>query len=156
LLTDAVNFIQRMISFIDATHIEYKVMLYLSDTQLWELLVIFLERTFEDLRSARCRIQDASEHEPALLLWHIMKSHEVMAKYLRLDFKKHPSLNGILFQKILKSSPLSGFQAKIQVLEKTTNTMNGAISGMKTQLAAAKSRRHVCISSRWAEQQDAD
>jgi hypothetical protein len=140
LLTDTVNFIQLMISFIDATYIEYKVMSYLSDTQLWELLVTFLEQIFEDLRAARCQIQDASEHEPSLLLWDIMKSHEVMAEYLRLDFKKHPSLNGILVQKILKSSPSSGFQMKIQALEKTTNTMNGSILGMQTRLASVKTK----------------
>jgi hypothetical protein len=113
LLTDTVNCIQHMISFIDATYIEYKVMSYLSDTQLWELLVSFLEQIFEDLRAARCRIQDASEHEPSLLLWGIMKSYEVMADYLRLDFKKNPSLNGIFVHKILKGSPLSDFQTKI-------------------------------------------
>jgi hypothetical protein len=140
LLTDTVNFIQRMVSFIDATYIEYKVMSYLSDTQLWELLVSFLEQIFEDLRQVRCRIQDASEHEPSLLLWGIMKSHEVMAEYLRLDFKKHASLNGILVQKILKGSPSSGFQTKIQALEKTTNTMNGSISGMKTRLATVEAK----------------
>jgi hypothetical protein len=51
LLIDTVNFIQRLVSFIDSTYIEYKVMSYLSDVQLWELLVGFLEQIFEDLRA---------------------------------------------------------------------------------------------------------
>jgi hypothetical protein len=101
---------------------------------LWELLVGFLEQIFEDLRAARCRIQDASA------LWGIMKSHEVMEEYLKPDFRKHPSLNGLLVQKILKSSPSLGMNSKIQVLEKTVNTMKGAISGLRTRLAAVETK----------------
>jgi hypothetical protein len=85
LLIDTVNFVQRLVSFIDSTYIEYKVMSHLSDRQLWELLVSFLEQIFEDLRAARCPIHDVSEHDPGVLLWGVLKSHEVMDEYMSVS-----------------------------------------------------------------------
>jgi hypothetical protein len=119
----SVNFVQRMVSFIDSIYIEYKASSFFTEQQLWELCVGYLEQIFEDLRSARCLIQDASENDTAILLWGIMKCHEVMDAYVKLDFRKHPSLNGILLQKVLSSSPATGLTSKVQSVEKTVNTV---------------------------------
>jgi hypothetical protein len=82
LLIDMDNFIQRLVGFIDATYIEYKVLSYMGEDQLWELLVSFIEQVFEDLRAAQCMTQDASEGDSSLLLWGIMKAQH--------DFRKPP------------------------------------------------------------------
>jgi hypothetical protein len=134
LLIDTVNFIQRLVGFIDATYIEYKVLSYMSDDQLWELLVSFIEQVFKDLRVARCIIQDASENDSSLLLWGIMRAHDVMDEYIKHDFRKHPALNGILVQRILRSSPTSGMHAQVQSVEKSITSINGALPGIKTRL----------------------
>jgi hypothetical protein len=140
LLVDSVNFIQRLIAFVDSTYIEYKVMSYLTDTQLWELLVAFIEQIFEDMRAARCIIQDASETESTVLLWGIMKCHEVMQDYLKHDFRKHPTLNGILVQKILKSSPSSGVHTRLQTVEMSVTSINGSVSAIKTRLSVIETK----------------
>jgi hypothetical protein len=93
LCSDSVNFIQRMVGFIDGIHMEYKASAFFSEVRLWELCVSYLEQIFEDLRAARCLIQDASENDTSILLWGILKSHEVMDDYLCHDFRKHPSLS---------------------------------------------------------------
>jgi hypothetical protein len=64
----SVNFVQRMVSFIDSMYIEYKASSFFTEQQLCELCVGYLEQIFEGLRSARCLIQDASETDTAILL----------------------------------------------------------------------------------------
>jgi hypothetical protein len=164
---DTVNFIQRLVGFIDATYIEYKVLSYMGEDKLWELLVSFIEQVFEDLRAAWCMIQDASEGESSLLLWWIMRAHDVMEEYIKHDFRKHPALNGILVQRILRSSPTSGMHARVQSVEKTITGINGTLPGIKTRLSAVEVRtakalklgrvgweRHGQGESEWTEGQN--
>jgi hypothetical protein len=125
LLIDTVNFIQRLVG-------------YMGEEQLWELLVSFIEQVFEDLWAARCIIQDASEGESSLLLWGIMRAHDVMEEYIKHDFSKHPALNGILVQRILRSSPTSGIYARVQSVEKAITSINGTLPGVKTRLSAVE------------------
>jgi hypothetical protein len=134
--SNSVSFIQRLVGFIDSIYMEYKASAFFSETRLWELCVSYLEQVFEDLRAARCLIQDASENDMAILLWGILKSHEVMEEYLRHDFKKHPSLNGILVRKILWSSPTTGLTPRIQALEKTSGSVAGSLTTIKSRITS--------------------
>jgi hypothetical protein len=140
LCSDSVNFIQRLVGFIDGIYMEYKASAFFSETRLWELCVSYLEQVFEDLRAARCLIQDASENDTAILLWGILKSHEVMEEYLRHDFKKHPSINGILVQKILRSSPTTGLTSRIQALERSSGSVTGSLTTIKSRIAAVENK----------------
>jgi hypothetical protein len=140
LCADSVNFIQRMVGFIDSIYMEYKASAFFSEVRLWELCVSYLEQIFEDLCAARCLIQDALENDTAILLWGILKSHEVMDDYLRHDFRKHPSLNGILVQKILGSSPTTGLTSRIQALEKSTGSISGSLATIKSRITAVEKK----------------
>jgi hypothetical protein len=141
LCSDSVNFIQRLVGFIDSIYVEYKASPFFAEARLWELCVSYLEQVFEDLRAARCLIQDASENDTAILLWGILKSHEVMEEYLRHDFKKHPSLNGILVvQKILRSSPTTGLTSRIQALEKSSGSVAGSLTTIKSRMASVENK----------------
>ena len=131
-MADSVNFVQRLVSFVDATFLELQQNSYFSEKQVWELLIAFIEQVFEDMRAARCIIQDASESDSGILLWGILKSHEVMEQYIFHGFKKHPSLNGILVQKMLNSSPSSTMHLKIAALEKGANTVTATQNGIKS------------------------
>jgi hypothetical protein len=101
---------------------------------------VSLEYIFEDLRAARYPIQDTSENDPSVLLWGIIKSHKIMEECIRHEVKRHPPLNGILVQKLLESSPTSGLHAKIQAVENTASSLNGAISGIKPWLTAVEGK----------------
>jgi hypothetical protein len=119
LMVDSVNFVQRFVFFVNTTYINYKLTLYFEDDENWDVLLAYIEHLFEDLRRARClMIQDSSESGPSVLLWGILKSHEVMDTYLQHDFKNHPSVNSILVQCMLKSSPSAEVHSKITTLEK--------------------------------------
>ena len=139
-LADSVNFVQRLVSFIDATYLELQQNSYFSEKQVWELLVSFIEQIFADLRKARCIIQDASEMDSAVLLWGILKSHEVMDEYIAHSFKKHPSLNGILVQKMLKASPAATINTRIAATEKIASGSTSVINGLKSRLAAVETK----------------
>jgi hypothetical protein len=140
LMIDSVNFVQRFVSFINTTYINYKLTSYFEDDENWDVLLAYIERMFEDLRSARCLIQDASESEPAVLLWGILKSHEVMDTYLKHDFKNHPSFNSILVQRMLKSSPTADVHSKMTTLEKGASTTNSSIIGLKTRVSTLENK----------------
>jgi hypothetical protein len=140
-MADSVNFVQRFVSFMDASFLELQQNSYFSEKQVWELLVSFIEQVFEDMRAARCIIQDASECDSGVLLWGILKSHEVMDAYIGHGFKKHPSLNGILVQKMLKSSPSSTMHLRIAALEKGINTATATQNGIKSRLSAVESKK---------------
>jgi hypothetical protein len=129
-----------MVAFIEGIYMEYKANAFFSEVRLWELCVSYLEQIFEDLRAARCLIQDASENDTAILLWGILKNHEVMDDYLRHDFRKHPSLNGILVQKILRSSPTTGLTSRIQALEKTMGSISGLLATIKSRITAVEKK----------------
>jgi hypothetical protein len=113
---------------------------YFEDSENWDVLLAYIEPMFEDLRSARCLIQDASESDPAVLLWGIMKSHEVMDAYLRHDFKNHPSFNSIMVQRMLKSSPTADIHSKITTLERGTSTASSSIVGLKTRVSTLENK----------------
>jgi hypothetical protein len=140
LMVDSVNFVQRFVSFINTTYINYKLTSYFEDNENWDVLLAYIERMFEDLWSARCLIQDASESDPAVLLWGIMKSHEVMDTYLRHDFKNHPSFNSILVQRMLKSSPTADVHTKITTLERGASTTTSTIVGLKTRMSTLENK----------------
>jgi hypothetical protein len=69
-----------------------------------------------------------------------MKCHEVMDAYVKLNFRKHPSLSGILLQKVLRSSPATGLTSKVQSLEKTVNTVAGSIASLKSRVSAIETK----------------
>jgi hypothetical protein len=140
LMVDSVNFVQRFVSFINTTYINYKLTSYFEDSENWDVLLAYIERMFEDLRSARCLIQDASESDPSVLLWGIMKSHEIMDSYLRHDFKNHPSFNSILVQRMLKSSPTADVHSKITTLERGASTASSSIVGLKTRVSTLENK----------------
>jgi len=140
-MADSVNFVQRFVSFMDASFLELQQNPYFSGKQVWELLVSFIEQVFEDMRAARCIIQDASESDSGILLWGILKSHEVVDAYICHGFKKHPSLNGILVQKMLKSSPSSTMHLRIAALEKGINTATATQNGIKSRLSAVEAKK---------------
>jgi hypothetical protein len=133
LMVDSVNFVQQFVSFINTTYINYKLSSYFEDSENWTVRVAYIEQVFEDLQSVRCLIQDASESDPALLLWGILKSHEVMDSYLKLDFKNHPSFNSILVQRMLKCSPTAEVHNTIAALEWGATSANGSIAGLKLE-----------------------
>jgi hypothetical protein len=140
-MADSVNFVQRFVSFMDAQFLELQLNSYFSEKEVWELLVSFVEQIFEDMRAARCIIQDASECDSGILLWGILKSHEVMDAYIGHGFNKHPSLNGILVQKMLKSSPSSTMHTRIAALEKGVNTAAATQNGIKSRLTAVEAKK---------------
>jgi hypothetical protein len=140
-MADSVNFVQRMVSYIDATYLELQQNSYFTEKQVWELMVAYLEQIFEDLRAARCVIQDASESESPMLLWGILKSHEVMDAYIAHGFKKSPSLNGILVHKMLNASPAASIHAKIVAAEKVASTAMTTVSALKSRVAALEAKK---------------
>jgi hypothetical protein len=139
-MVDSVNFVQRFVSFINTTYINYKLTSYFEDEENWDVLLAYIERLFKDLKNARCLIQDASESYASVLLWGILKSHEVMDSYLQKDFKNHPAFNSILVQRMLKSSPTAEVHSKIASLEKGTTTANNSITGLKTRVSTLDSK----------------
>jgi hypothetical protein len=69
-----------------------------------------------------------------------MKCHEVMDEYVKLDFRKHPSLNGIILQKVLRSSPATGLTSKVQSVEKTVNAVAESIASLKSRVSAVETK----------------
>ena len=141
MLIDCINFIQRLICFIDAWWIDLKIGSYFSETLLWEVIVSSIEQIFEDMRTARSPIQDASETDKSVLLWGLMKSHQVMKRYITNDFKKDPALNGILVQKILKSSPAAALASRTLAVERSMASNTSAISNLKTRMTTQEAKK---------------
>ena len=140
LCNDSVNFVQWFISFIDSTHAEYTLASFLSNEQVWELCVAYIEIIFKDMRRKRCLIQDASEQDTSILLWGILKCHEVADEYMKHEFRRHPSLNATLVQKILRCSPVTGDSHRLNSLESAKQSLDGKVSGLKLRMQAVEAK----------------
>lgn len=99
-----------------------------------------IEQIFEDLRIARSPIQDASETDRSILLWGILKSHEVMARYMKNQFKNDLSLSGILIQKMLKGSPMAITQSTVTMLQRSVTTVTSTANNLKTRVQALETK----------------
>jgi hypothetical protein len=141
MLIDSVNFIQRLIGFVDSWWLDLKIGSYFSEALLWEVMLSSVEKIFQDLRAARAPIQDASETDKSVLLWGLMKSHEVMKRHVKNDFKKDPALNGILVQKMLKSSPAAALTSRILAVERSMASNTSAISNLKTRVTTQENKK---------------
>ena len=91
------------------------------------------------MRAARCPIQDAAELDPSIMLWSILKYHEVMDDYLRHEFRKHPAINSILVQKMLRTSLSSALHFTVSALETRHATLVTTVNNLKSQVATLES-----------------
>ena len=64
-----------------------------------------------------------------------------MDAYIAHGFKKHPSLNGILVQKMLNASPAATIHTKIVAAEKVANTAMTSVNGLKSHTATLEAKK---------------
>lgn len=76
----SIAFLQSLITFMSTWHLEMVPASPFTDVEVWQFSVHILETIFEKLRTTRGVIQDAAEDDPSLLIWGMLKAHEVMAR----------------------------------------------------------------------------
>ena len=146
LVGDSVHFVREMVSFINQLVSDYRDQTFLNESQVWSLAVSFLEQIFSDMRAARCPIQDAAETDSALLVWGILKCHEIGDEYLKHGFQHHPSLSGLLVQTLMHTGPPGGggnskaAEAKMSQLSNKVLAKVGGLDDLKARIVSLESR----------------
>ena len=145
LVGDSVHFVREMVSFINQLVSDYRDQTFLNESQVWSLAVSFLEQIFSDMRAARCPIQDAAETDSALLVWGILKCHEIGDEYLKHGFQHHPSLSGLLVQTLMHTGPGGGgnskaAEAKMSQLSNKVLAKVGGLDDLKARIVSLESR----------------
>jgi hypothetical protein len=140
LIDDCVFFAEALVSYINKMYTHLTDSSYMTTEQVWELVVGTITTIFEHLRKARSPIQDASETDPTMLLWGILKAHEVMKEYREADFENHPSLTGLLVQKMLQSSPVSTLSAQVASAERGASHASAVATQLQNRVKTLENR----------------
>ena len=96
------EFVLEMCHFVEDFYKEMAHSSAIQGDEAWSLTSALLFEVFHDLRKARSIVKVIKETEPLFHIWGALKTHEVMERLSRNQFRDDPILTGILVRHIVQ------------------------------------------------------
>jgi hypothetical protein len=131
LLATTVSFITSWIAYIDATMKELTEVSKFSQKKAWSMVTRISNRMFRDMHAVRATVIKTvraknQRHTCALMLWGVLRTHDVMEAYTKSSFQNHTSVSN---EYIKFFATNSGFDA--------VKTLKDDVDAIKKESASA-------------------
>jgi hypothetical protein len=102
MLARSKEFITEMCHFIEEFYSEMTQSSAMCELEAWTLTASLLFEIIRERNMARSIVKQARDSKPLLHVWGVIKTHEVMERFMANHFRDNPALTGILVQHIIR------------------------------------------------------
>jgi hypothetical protein len=134
MVSTSIAFLQSLITFMSTWHLEMVTASPFTDVEVWQFCVHILETIFEKLRTTRGVIQDAAEDDPSLLIWGMLKAHEVMARLEANGFRNDPLIPGRMMRMLMTHGPHTSLQTNVHKMEGQVESNKATCGNLKMRV----------------------
>jgi hypothetical protein len=147
-VTTSMAWIFNLISFVKETYNDLVQQSTFSDKKAWALVTQLVRRIFEEVGESRLGITQQLEVEDSqaltqLMFWPIIKSHDVMKRYLDCSFKDDPTISSeyVKFLAAHSGSESSeSLKSSVEELVSGMKDINKLVKGASTAAASASNK----------------